>query len=96
MVLWGIMCALSIAGLAYSQSRSAWLASAVVMPIAIVCKLKQTKKLKLKTFLLIGLLIIITAAVINFPKIVERRIGPGIDSASITALTFVALCDCLG
>ena len=84
-VLWIFLCALSIAGLAFSQSRSAWFASALVMPMAIGFKLKQAKKLKLKPVLLIGLLFLIIAAAINLPKLIDRRLGSGIDSVSISA-----------
>jgi O-antigen ligase len=83
--LWALMSLVSIWGLAFSQSRSAWFAFALVMPLTVLYKLKQTRKIKLKSLLVIGSLFFAAAAAINIPEIIERRMAPGIDSASISA-----------
>jgi O-antigen ligase len=85
LVFWSLMCSLSLWGLVFSQSRSAWLAFALVMPATAIYKLRHARITKLKILLLIGCIVLISAVVFNIPKILRIRLSSGIDSESVSA-----------
>jgi O-antigen ligase len=79
------MCLLTVWGLVFSQSRSAWLAFGLVMPVTAICKLRHARKIEPKALLLIVCILLISASVINITKIIEKRLGSKIDSVSVSA-----------
>jgi O-antigen ligase len=73
-MLWTLAVILSGAGLVYSQSRSAWLAAVLVIPVMLFFQFHQRKKLKLKPVVFIGVLLVVISFMTNLPAVVENRL----------------------
>jgi hypothetical protein len=73
-VFWMFITTLASAGLVFSQSRSAWLAAIIVIPVIFFYQFYQMKKLKLKPVVIIGVLLALIALMTNLPAVVEKRL----------------------
>lgn len=85
---WVVICCLSSMGVIFSQSRSAWLAALIVIPVSLLFNIfgpSYKKNLKWKPLLLVGVLLAIAFSTANLSKIVEKRTSGGIDAVSISA-----------
>jgi O-antigen ligase len=65
---------LSSAGIVFSQSRSAWLAAVLVLPLILFYQFFQMRKLRLKPVVIIGVLLVLIALMTNLPAVVEKRL----------------------
>ena len=70
---WFFMCSVSAMGLVFSQSRAAWLASAIVIIPIVLYQLYKTKQFKFKAVALLAIISIGVAFLTNLPEIVGRR-----------------------
>jgi len=77
LILWVMAVILSGAGLVYSQSRSAWLAAVLVIPVIFFYHFYQAKKIPIKPAVLIGVLLLAISVMTNLQAIVEKRLLPG-------------------
>jgi len=73
-MLWMLAATLSGAGLVYSQSRSAWLAAVLVIPVILFYQFYQMKKLQIKPVVFIGVLLVAISFMTNLPDVVEKRL----------------------
>jgi O-antigen ligase len=71
---WFFMCSVSAMGLVFSQSRAAWLASAIVTIPIVLYKLYKTKQLKFKAISLLAIILICVTLLTNLSEIVGRRV----------------------
>jgi len=71
---WFFMCSVSAMGLVFSQSRAAWLASAIVTIPIVLYKLYKTKQLKFKAISLLAIIVLSVASLTNLSEIVGRRV----------------------
>lgn len=73
-MVWLLATTLSGAGLVYSQSRSAWLAAVLVLPLIFFYQFYRMKKLQIKPVVLIGVLLVGISFMTNLPTVVEKRL----------------------
>jgi hypothetical protein len=73
-VFWMFVITLASIGLVFSQSRSAWLAAVLVIPLILFHQFYQIKKIKLKAVAIIGVLFAMIALITNLPAVVEKRL----------------------
>jgi O-antigen ligase len=73
-IFWLFMCSVSAMGLVFSQSRAAWLASAIVTIPIVLYQLYKTKQLKFKAIALLVIISVGVAFLTNLPEIVGRRV----------------------
>jgi O-antigen ligase len=86
-LFWVFMSCLSAGGLVFSQSRSAWLAAVLVIPLALAFELFRshgTKARRLAPFILVAVLIAAGFFMSNVSHILKQRLAPGIDGPSVT------------
>jgi O-antigen ligase len=84
---WTLMSCLSAGCLIYSQSRSAWLASIMVIPLALSFKFFRSHGLKLRRLapvLLVAMVIGAGFFLSNASNILKQRLAPGIDAPSVS------------
>jgi O-antigen ligase len=74
-VFWGIMSCLTVLGGVFSQSRSAWAASILVIPMAVLIKLYRAKKLNWKTMVLVGVFFTMTLMAVAYSNLAEKRLA---------------------
>jgi O-antigen ligase len=79
-VFWITMCSVSMMGVIFSQSRSAWLGVTVVFPPVMIYHLYRMNQLKARLVAPIAALLIMAASLTNFPQIFAERIMVDIDS----------------
>ena len=85
---WGIICCLSTMGVIFSQSRSAWLAALIAIPVSLMFNFFgpfYKKNLKWKLLLLIAVLLAGAFSATQFSTIVETRISSGTIGVGISA-----------
>jgi O-antigen ligase len=85
---WALMGSLSTGGVFFSQSRSAWLAAFLVIPLALafqVFRSHGTKLRRLVPHLLVAVLIAAGFFMSNVTHILKQRLSPGIDEVSVSA-----------
>jgi O-antigen ligase len=85
---WLLMGCLSGAGLVFSQSRSAWLGAALIIPLAMAFEALDRRRLRvwrLAPILAAALLVLIVFSVTDAGKVLQRRLAPGIDEPSVSA-----------
>lgn len=71
---WFFMCSVSAMGLVFSQSRAAWLASAIVTIPIVLYQSYKTKQLEFKAIALLAIISIGVAFLTNLPEIAGRRV----------------------
>lgn len=71
---WFFMCSVSAMGLVFSQSRAAWLASAIVTIPIVLYQLYKKKQLKFKAIALLAIFLISVTFSTNLPEIAGRRV----------------------
>ncbi len=76
-IFWMIMTAASAAGLVFSQSRSAWAATILILTPALMWKWHRSNKLRIKPRTLIIVLLAAAAGLTLFSNIIERRLLTG-------------------
>jgi O-antigen ligase len=70
---WAMMCLISLSGIVFSQSRSAWAAAFLVTIVTLLYRSYQMKKLNLKLVIPVILAILLVFTMTNGPKVLERR-----------------------
>ena len=73
-MLWTLAVILSGAGLVYSQSRSAWLAAVLVLPLILFYQFYRMKKFRIKPVVLLGVLLVAISFMTNLPAVIEKRL----------------------
>ena len=73
-MLWMLAATLSGAGLVYSQSRSAWLAAVLVLPLILFYQFYRMKKFRIKPVVLLGVLLVAISFMTNLPAVIEKRL----------------------
>jgi O-antigen ligase len=75
------MCLISASGLYLSQSRSAWIAGVIVVPVAAVWNYFQNRKRNWKPLISMAGLLVLAFFIANCPNLIERRFDlSGMDS----------------
>ena len=78
---WSLMCPMSLLGVYFSQSRSAWIAAALVIPMAIFWNYFRNKKRNWKPLVVMAGLVMIAFFMANGPNLIARRFDlSGMDS----------------
>jgi O-antigen ligase len=78
---WGLACPISGLGVYLSQSRSAWIAAALVIPLAAVWNYFRNKKRTWKPMVIMVGLVILVFFMANGPYLIQRRFDfSGLDS----------------
>lgn len=72
---WGIMCCFTVWGVIFSQSRSAWFASILVIPLAVLLKFYRANKLNWKTIALSGVFIMMVLVTVTYSNLAEKRLA---------------------
>ena len=81
LVFWGLICSISALGVYFSQSRSAWIAAAIVTPTAAVWNYTRNKRRDWKPLVVVAGLVILAFTMANCPKLIDRRFDlSGMDS----------------
>ena len=91
---WALMSCLSAVCLIYSQSRSAWLASILVIPLALAFEVFRSHGSKVRRWVPLLLVAVLIAAgffMSNVTHILKQRLAPGIDEVSVSAR--LSLCE---
>jgi O-antigen ligase len=74
-VFWGVMCCFTVWGVIFSQSRSAWVASVLVIPLAVVVKFYRANRLNWKKIGLVGVFSSLVLMTIAYSNLAEKRLA---------------------
>ncbi len=78
-LFWFMMCSVSAMGIVFSQSRAAWLASALIIPLFFFYQSYRAKRLKLKAIVFLAVFFIGISLLTNLPGSIEQRIISDMD-----------------
>ncbi len=76
-IFWIFMCSISAMGIVFSQSRSAWLASVIIIIPIVFYHLYKTNQIKFKAVALLAIISIGITFLTNLPEIAEQRVASG-------------------
>ncbi len=78
-LFWFIMSSVSAMGIVFSQSRSAWLASALIIPLFFFYQSYRAKRINLKSIIFMAVCFILISMLTNLPGRIEQRIISDMD-----------------